>query len=64
MVTVIFEVKFFDGRVFRVYCRGKNQINRFLTHIDKLKLEIEGFREITNGIYTITEFENIVTNRL
>jgi hypothetical protein len=64
MVTVIFEVKFFDGRVVRVNCRGKNQINRFLTHIDKLKLEIEGFREITNGIHTITEFENIVTNQL
>jgi hypothetical protein len=64
MVTVIFEVKFFDGRVFRVNCRGKNQVQRFRIHTNKLKTEIESIVELTNGIHNITEFENIVTNQL
>jgi hypothetical protein len=64
MVTIIFEVKFFDGRVFRVNCRGKNQIKRFIAHTNKLKAEIGSITTLVKEIHTITEFENIVTNQL
>jgi hypothetical protein len=60
MQTTLYEVRFFDGRVFRVFCRGKNQNKRFYIYTDKLKTEIESIIELSNGIHTISEFEQII----
>ena len=60
MQTTLYEVRFFDGRVFRVFCRGKNKKKRFYIYTDKLKTEIETIVELSNGIYTISEFEQII----
>ena len=57
METTLFEVKLLDGRIFRVFCRGKNQKKRFRLHTEKLKEQIKEVQEITNGIHTIAEFE-------
>jgi len=62
METTLFEVKFYDGRIFRVFCRGKNQIKRFLEMKIKLRNEIENVSEISNGIHLIGDFEKITTN--
>ena len=64
METTLFEVKFYDGRIFRVFCQGKNQHKRFFAMHSKLKNEIEDMEEISNGIHTISEFEKITTNIL
>jgi len=64
METTLFEVKFYDGRKFRVFCQGKNQIERFRQMTFKLKVEIESIEELSNGIHTIKEFEKITTNLL
>jgi len=62
METTLFEVKFYDGRKFMVFCYGKNQKNRFREFTLKLKNEIESIEELSNGIHTISEFEKITTN--
>ena len=59
METTLYEVRFFDGRIFRVYCRGKNQKKRFRKVTEKFKIEIGSVTEISNGIHTITEFEKL-----
>ena len=59
MQTTLFEVKFYDGRIFRVFCKGKNQIKRFKDFTNKLFIEIENISEISNGIHEITEFEKL-----
>jgi len=64
METTLFELKFYDGRIFRVFCYGKSQKTRFTIMIAKLANEIESIAEISNGIYTISEFEKITTNLL
>lgn len=64
METTLFELKLYDGRIFRIFCKGKNQHQRFLMMHSKLKNEIESLEEISNGIHTITEFEKITTNLL
>ena len=64
METTLYQVKFHDGRIFRVFCRGKNQHKRFCEMHSKLKNSIESVEEISNGIHTITEFEKITTNKL
>lgn len=64
MTTTLFELKLYDGRIFRIFCRGKNQHKRFLLMYSKIKNEIESVEEISNGIHTITEFEKITTNLL
>lgn len=64
METTLFEVNFFDGRKFRVFCYGKSQIKRFIQFTNKLKNEIESITELSNGIHTISQFEKITTNLL
>ena len=62
MQTILFEVTFYDGRKYRVYCQGKNQIKRFFDFTAKIKNEIENINELQNGIHTIGQFEKITTN--
>lgn len=64
METTLFEVKFYDGRKFKVFCYGKNQKKRFRDECQKLKNEIESITELSNGIYTISQFEKITNNIL
>ena len=64
METTLFEVKFFDGRIFRVFCYGKSQKERFKKFTQGIKNEIETVTVISNDIHTITEFEKIATNKL
>lgn len=64
METTIFEVKFYDGRKFRVFCYGRNQKKRFAEATNKLKSQITTITEIVNGINTIEQFEKITNNIL
>lgn len=64
METTLYEVKFYDGRMFRVFCKGKAKKLRFYNYIVEHKTEIKNFKCITNGIHTISEFEKITTNKL
>ena len=62
METTLYEVKFYDGRKFRVFCYGKSQKTRFAIMVTKLANEIKSVNELSNGIHIISEFENINTN--
>lgn len=64
MITVLFEVIFYDGRKFNVFCKGKKEVQRFKDFTFRLENEIEHIIESVNGIHTISEFEKITTNRL
>lgn len=59
METTLFEVKFYDGRIYRVFCKGRNQIKRFREFTNKLKIEIESITELSKGIHEILEFEKL-----
>lgn len=41
METTLYQVKLHDGRIFRIFCKGKNQHKRFNAMHSKLKNEIE-----------------------
>jgi len=59
METTLYAVIFNDGRVYRINCRGKNQKKRFWDKINSLKEQIKEVQEITSGIHTVTEFEQL-----
>ena len=59
MITILYEVTFLDGRVFRIFCRRKNQQKRFWTLRNKLVNELKSVTEISKGIHTVKEFEDI-----
>lgn len=64
METTLFEVKFYDGSKFRVFCYGKAQKKRFYIYIQKHISEVESWCELVNGIHTIAEFEKRPSNQL
>jgi hypothetical protein len=62
MQTTLFEIKFYDGRKFNVYCANSSQINRFLKFVYKNKNDIEYWKDSINGIHSIKDFEKINNN--
>lgn len=47
METTLYEVGLKDGRMFRIFCRGKNQKKRFREKVETLKSEIAYSHELT-----------------
>jgi len=64
MQTTLFEIKFYDGRKFKVYCANSSQINRFLKFVHKHNSEIIYWKDNINGIHSIKDFEKITNNFL
>jgi hypothetical protein len=64
METTLFEVQFYNGSKFRVFCYGKAQIKRFYFYCQKHVDEIEKWYELSNGIHTIAQFEKRPSNKL
>lgn len=56
METTLYQIKFYDGRIFRVFCYGKNQKKRLNEKVLTLE-HVESVIELSNGIHTIAEFE-------
>jgi hypothetical protein len=56
MTTTLYEVKFSDGRVFRVFCQGKNQEKRLLKKLSSISWT-GNITVMVCGIHTIAEFE-------
>jgi hypothetical protein len=64
METTLFEVHFYDGSKFRVFCYGKAQKKRFYLYCQKHVDEIKKWCEPVNGIHTIAQFEKRPSNKL
>jgi len=64
MQTTLFEIKFYNGSKFNVFCGNSSQINRFLKFVYKHKNDIEYWKDTINGIHSIKDFEKITTNFL
>lgn len=60
METTLFEVIFYDGRKFRVFCYGKNQKKRFRESLQEIKEQIKSVESMVIGIHTISQFEQII----
>jgi len=60
METTLFEVIFYDGRKFKVFCYGKNQKKRFRESLKEIKGQIKSVESMVSGINTISEFEKII----
>jgi hypothetical protein len=61
MQTTLFEIMFYNGSKFNVFCANSKQVDRFLKFIYKNKNDIKYWKELTNGIHTIKQFEQINT---
>ena len=64
METTLFEVKFYDGSTFNVFCYGRAQKKRFFAYIQANDNEVENWCERINGIHTIAQFEKRPSNKL
>jgi hypothetical protein len=59
METALFEIKFYNGSKFNVFCANSSQINRFLKFVYKNKNDIEYWKDTIKGIHSIKDFEKI-----
>lgn len=62
METTIFEIKFIDGRTFRVNCENRHQKDRMLSWHRENKDKVISFTPILNGIHSTKQFLEIIKN--
>jgi hypothetical protein len=60
METIVFEIEFNDGRIFRVFCANSTQKKRVIQSYHKIKSKAKDIRVITNGIHTTKQYEQIL----
>ena len=58
METTLYEITFKDGRVFKVFCANKHQKERLYAVKNTYAL----IKELQNGIHTIKQWEDIISN--
>lgn len=59
METRAFQIELKDGRVFRIFCENRSQIERFYKSAEKIKPQIETVKELTTGLHTVKQWEQI-----
>lgn len=64
METAIYEIKFLDGRIYRIFCANGTQKDRCLKAINDIKHLIENWMIIVNGIHTVSQWEKQVNFEL
>jgi len=60
METTIFEIKFKDGRKFKVFCANSSQKKRTLKAYNSIKELLISIEDITSGIHTCKQFEQFI----
>ena len=60
METIIYQVELNDGAIFNIFCANKAQKNRAIKTFKKMDIKL--ITPTVNGIHTIKEWEQIVTN--
>jgi len=62
METIIYEIEFNNGRIFRVFCANSAQKKRVIESYYKIKDEVKNISVITSGIHTVKQYEQILFN--
>lgn len=60
METIVWEVEFNDGRIFRIFCANRKQKEAVIKSYEKIKDMCKEIRVITNGIHTTKQWGQIV----
>jgi uncharacterized protein with NRDE domain len=62
METIIYRIKFKDGRRFNVFCANRAQKIKFSDTLRKIRHLTEEVNTITNGIHNFSQWSKIVDN--
>ncbi len=64
METTIFEIKFIDGRIYRVHCENRSQSGKMVSwyHANKDRGVFLSFTPILSGIHSTKQFLEIIKN--
>lgn len=60
METIVWEVEFNDGRIFRIFCANRKQKQSVINSYSKIKDVCKEIRVITSGIHTTKQWEQII----
>lgn len=62
METIIFQIEFNDGRIFRIFCANSTQKRKLINSYYKIKDKVKEITTITTGIHTLQQYEKLITN--
>jgi hypothetical protein len=56
METIVFEIEFNDGRVYRVFCANSTQKKKVIESYYKIEDKVKNIKTITTGIHTTKQY--------
>lgn len=62
METIIFQIEFNDGRIFRIFCANSAQKRKLINSYYKIKDKVKEITTITTGIHTLQQYEKLLSN--
>ena len=60
METIVFQIEFKDGRIFRVFCANSTQKKKVINSYYKIKDKVKEITTITSGIHTTSQYEKML----
>ena len=61
METIVYQIEFNDGRVFRIFCANLSQKKKVIESYERIKGKLKEVRVITTGIHTVAQYEKILS---
>ncbi len=62
METIVYEIEFNDGRIFRVFCVNSTQKKKVINSYYKMSDKIKQINVITTGLHTADKFLKQLNN--
>lgn len=62
METIIYQIEFNDGRVFKIFCANSTQKRKVIDSYSKIAHLCKKITVITNGIHTVSQWEKLIKN--
>jgi len=62
METIVYQIEFNDGRIFRIFCANSTQKKKVIESYCKIKDKVKEITTITTGIHTLKQYEKFLTH--
>lgn len=60
METIVYQIEFKDGRIFRVYCANSAQKKRVIESYNAIRDKVRGITTISTGVHTVSQYEKLI----
>ena len=62
METIVYQIEFLDGRIFRIFCANSTQKRNVINSYKNIEHLCKEIKVITNGLHTAKQWGEMIEN--